>query len=333
MIQNLISIITPVYNAEKHLSKMLDSVLAQTFSHWELILVNDGSTDATGGIISNYLQKDNRIRCFNQSNVGPSTARNKGIAEAEGIYLSFIDADDWISPNYLEKLIEPMLKNETDLVCAGYYEVNQQFPEGLQLHDFKHKQYNQELNKEEFLSNLFNGVTGVLWAKLFKKEIFTSNNIQLHPDLRLSEDLFAVLEYATHIKTAYIVPDAIYYYNRLKEEGLSGTFKLSNYYDLQIMQKEVKKYRNELLFLDLDAIFSRRKYSFMAKLLRDHITSQKEFYQIADFLVKNESPFNAKSNYNDKINSKVLHWVFQGYYFRSWVVLRVYEMVRKLKNE
>lgn len=330
--QDLISIIVPVYNAEQHLSKMIETVLSQTYQKWELILVNDGSIDNTDFIIKKYLQKDSRIRYFTQINSGPSAARNKGIAEAAGVYLSFIDADDWVSPHYLAKLIEPLVDSKVDLVCAGYYEINNQYKEGLKLHDFKLEQHNHEINKYEFLSNIFNGVTGVLWAKLFKKEIFFINSIRLHLDLRLSEDLIAVLEYAMHIQTVYIVGDSIYYYNRLEQGNLSGRFKLSNYEDLQILKKEIEKYRNELLFLDLDDILKKRTYSFMIKLLRDHITSKEDFYAIADFLVKNESPFVTNCKHNDKINNRVLNWVFHGNYCGSLIVLRLYEMVRRFKN-
>lgn len=328
----LISIIVPVYNAEKHLSKMLDSVLEQTYAHWELVLVNDGSIDTTEHIILDYLQKDQRIRCFNQSNSGPSIARNKGIEEAKGIYLSFIDADDWVSPLYLEKLIEPMLTTETDMVCAGYYEVNPQFRQGLQLHDFKKEDVNQNISKETYQSNLFNGVSGVLWSKLFKKEIFRKNAIKLNPQLRLSEDLIAVLEYSTYIQNAYIIPNALYYYNRMDEVGLSGQLKISNYQDLKIFLEEVEKYRGELSFINLDAVKNKRKYNFMTKLLRDHVDSKKEFYKMADFLVQNESPLDSKMVQNNKMNDKILKWVFDGKYFRALASLKMYEFLRNIKH-
>lgn len=97
MNQELISIIVPVYNAEKQLSTMIESVLSQSYMYWELILVNDGSTDSTNQILNEYIQKDKRIRSFNQINSGPSVARNKAIEEANGKYLAFIDADEVFS--------------------------------------------------------------------------------------------------------------------------------------------------------------------------------------------------------------------------------------------
>lgn len=328
----MISIITPVYNAEKHLSKMLDSVIKQSYKEWELILVNDGSTDNSAQIIKAYLSKDDRIRFFSQSNAGPSMARNKGVANAKGTYLSFIDADDWITQDYLHKLINPMLNHSTDLVCAGYYEINPQFPLGLKLHDFKKEQFNQNLDKQTYQTNVFKGVSGVLWAKLFKSQIFIENDIQFHPELRLSEDLIAVLEYSFHIQRAYILPDSIYYYNRLAEDSLSGRSSINHYKGLILLIKEIKKLKNEIPFLDLDVITNKRKYSFMIQLLKDHSFSKHEFYKTADFLVENESPLDPNIFQNNKINDQVLKAIFQGNYFYSWSIMKTYLLLKRIKN-
>jgi len=332
MSQALISIIVPVYNAEKHLSKMLDSVLNQSYTQWEMILVNDGSTDNSTSIIHKYVNQDKRFRYISQSNAGPSIARNCGIEEAKGDYLAFIDADDWVSPEYLNKLMHPMLTKETDLVCAGYYEVNPQFPQDLKLHDFQQELFNKNINKQTYQSNIFNGVSGVLWAKLFKKEIFKENNIQLHPKLRLSEDLIAVLEYSRFIDKVFIIPDAIYYYNRLDESGLSGGLNIEKYQSLKVFFEEVERFRKELSFLDLDVIKNKRKYSFMIQLLRDQSQSKKEFYKVADFLVENESPLDPNIFQINKMNDFILKGIFNGNYYRSWIILRTYQLVKQIKH-
>ena len=331
MNQNLISIITPVYNAEKNLSKMLDSVLAQTYTQWELILVNDGSTDRTEKIIKEYVQNESRILSFHQSNAGPSVARNKGIEEAKGNYLSFVDADDWISPDYLVKLIEPMLQTEIDLVCAGYYEVNPKFPKGLKLHDFKQDKYNQIISKKEFQSNLFNGVSGVLWAKLFKKEIFKSNAIALIPQMHLSEDLIAVLEYSFYIKSAFVIPESIYYYNRKDETGLSGKLTIANYGDLQRFLNEIDKHRNELYFLNLDSIKRQREYSFMIKILKDHMASKEQYFKVAKFIAKKENSLRPAISQDNKFNNIILNLVFEKKYFQSWLILKAFNILRSVK--
>lgn len=326
-----ISIVIPIYNAEEYLANCLESIVMQTYGNLEVILINDGSTDSSKSILQKYVNVDNRFRYFSQINAGPSVARNLGIKEAKGDYLSFIDADDWVSPDYLEKLITAMLNKDTDLVCAGYYEVNPRFPKGLKLHDFQQELFNTNITKQTYQSNLFNGVSGVLWGKLFKKEIFHYNNIQLHPKLKLSEDLLAVLEYSRFINKVFIIPDAIYYYNRMRESGLSGVLNIEKYHSLKVFFKELERYRKELSFLNLDVIKNKRKYSFMIQLLRDQSKSKKDFYKVADFLVENESPLDPNIFQFNKMNDFILKSIFNGNYFRSWILLRVYQTVKQMK--
>ena len=101
-----VSIIVPVYNVEPYLRQCLDSILAQTFTDWECILVDDGSKDGSGAICDEYAEKDSRFRVVHQENKGSSAARNEGLSLSKGIYLSFIDSDDWVENNYLERLLE-----------------------------------------------------------------------------------------------------------------------------------------------------------------------------------------------------------------------------------
>lgn len=119
-----VSIIIPVYNAEKFIGKCIDSVLAQTETDWEAIFVNDGSKDKSAEIISGV--KDNRIHLVTQENAGPSAARNRGIREAKGDYIFFLDADDTIIPNCLELLCDIAQKNDSDYVQGTYFEEHQQ---------------------------------------------------------------------------------------------------------------------------------------------------------------------------------------------------------------
>lgn len=105
----LVSVIVPVYNTEKYLEKCINSILAQTFSDFELLLVDDGSTDASGSIIDEYAKNDSRIRVFHKENGGSSSARNLAIKEAKGMYLSFIDSDDYVEPDFLAALTKPLL--------------------------------------------------------------------------------------------------------------------------------------------------------------------------------------------------------------------------------
>ena len=114
-----VSVIVPVYNTEKYLPRCIESILAQTFTDFELILVNDGSTDKSGKICDEYAKKDSRIVVIHKENGGVSSARNKGIEISQGELISFIDADDWITPLYLSDLITDITSSFTDIVLHG----------------------------------------------------------------------------------------------------------------------------------------------------------------------------------------------------------------------
>lgn len=329
----LISIICPIFNAEQNLHRMLDSVLSQTYLNWELILVNDGSTDSSLDVIEGYKKVDNRLRVISQSNAGPAIARNNGIDQAKGDFLCFIDADDFVRKDYLEKLLSPIQFDKSiGLVCGGYYELNAQYPKGLKLHDFKSEHHNKIISKAEFQSNLFHGVTGVLWGKIFRSEIFKKNGIRLHPELRLSEDLLAVLEYSFHIENVHVLPDALYYYNRMDENSLSGKAKISNYKDLILLTQEIQKYQDKVPFLNLKSILMKRKFGFISKLLKDHSSNRKEFYKVADFIVSKEAAVESGIYGQNAFNNKILKWIFDGKYYKAWLLLKVYTIGRKIKH-
>ena len=127
----MVSIIVPVYNSEKYLRKCVDSILAQTFTDFELFLVNDGSTDDSPGICDDYASRDPRIRVIHQVNQGQSVARNNAIARMSGEWVLFCDSDDWIHPESLERLYNAAVENDTKISIAGYQETAGEDPEIL----------------------------------------------------------------------------------------------------------------------------------------------------------------------------------------------------------
>ncbi|SFF60206.1 Glycosyltransferase involved in cell wall bisynthesis [Salegentibacter agarivorans] len=330
--QNKVTLIIPIFNAEEYLHRCLKSVMVQRYKNFEVILINDGSSDNSISIIQNFLNIDNRFRYFFQDNAGPSSARNLGIEKARGKYLSFIDADDWLSGDYIEKLVTPMQNNNPDLVCAGYFEVNSNFPEGIKLHDFQPEYLNRKIDKSLFQSNLFTGVSGVLWGKLFKKEVFIKNNIHFNKDIKLSEDLLVILEYSKYINEVFIIHNSIYYYNRLNENGLSRKVSINKYYDLKLFLGELDKFREEVSFKNFEKIKTRRLYSFMIQLLRNNTMSKEEYYKAADFLVKNETSFTIDTIVVKKMDKVILKNVFKKKYFIAWMLTMAYDLLSEVKN-
>ena len=120
MNNELISIIVPIYNTEKYLHQCLDSILNQTYANFEVLLVNDGSTDSSGIICQEYVERDSRFRYFEKDNGGVASARNLGLEHSEGTYITFIDSDDWVEQNYLDVLYTALKENDTDVAISTY---------------------------------------------------------------------------------------------------------------------------------------------------------------------------------------------------------------------
>ncbi|MCQ6278888.1 glycosyltransferase family 2 protein [Bacillus sp. EB600] len=216
-----VSVIIPVYNCEKYLSKCLDSVLEQTHPNLEIIIVNDGSTDESESIIIEYKKKHKEIIYFYQENKGPSEARNKAIANANGEYIVFVDADDTVNEYYIEKLLKEMVSTNSDLVCCGYKDISIY---GVHYHtDFNFK---RKISLHYFLEMVCEGTGGVLWGKIYKREIIQNNNIRLDKNIFMSEDLIFVLKYAIHSKSFSTVQEYLYIYNRLNQTSISSNISI-----------------------------------------------------------------------------------------------------------
>ena len=166
----VVSIIVPIYNAQVQLNRCIDSVLNQDFEDFELILVNDGSKDASGEICDRYAAEDERIHVIHKENTGVSDSRNCGIDAAKGEYLQFLDSDDWITMDATSLLVRAAKEYQCDLVIADFYRVV-----GERVSPKGDIQEDKLLSREEFASLLMEKPAyfyyGVLWNKLYRREI------------------------------------------------------------------------------------------------------------------------------------------------------------------
>ena len=128
---DLVSIITPLYNGERFVSATIESVLAQTYPHWEMIIINDGSTDHSAEIVQSYVDRDNRIKLYTQSNAGPAAARNNGIRRAVGRYIAMLDSDDLWDTGYLQSQVDFMQSKDASVACAAYRFISEEGKEIL----------------------------------------------------------------------------------------------------------------------------------------------------------------------------------------------------------
>mgnify|MGYP002733379727 FL=1 len=201
-----LSIVIPVYNVEIYLERCIDSILSQINQSFELILVDDGSTDHSGAICDQYAEKDERILVIHQNNKGVSAARNVGIDIATGTYLAFVDADDWVMPEAYAIMLREALISGADIIVCGVGYVNES---GRQLR----KDLISEgiYNSEEALATLYgmpNHLGGSSCNKLFLKE--SVKDIKFREEIRIAEDWLYLFECYTHCQCIKKIPDCIY---------------------------------------------------------------------------------------------------------------------------
>ena len=238
-----VSIIVPVYQVEQYLSECVDSILSQTFTDFELILVDDGSKDQSGAICDAYAGKDARVKVIHKENGGLSDARNYGLDQAAGKYFMFVDSDDWIAPTMVECLYRSILKEDADIAaCNVRYSFDQDpaknFSTGIQGEVVPGVEiYYYRKNDRSF------GFWTVAWNKLYKSEVFGTCRFRVG---KFHEDEFWANEiYQMDIRMVTI-PDCLYYYRQRVGSIMSKTSLAKNMDMLEALQERIAVYlKNE----------------------------------------------------------------------------------------
>lgn len=231
-----ISIIMPVYNSEKTIEATIKSIIDQSYKNFELIIVNDGSTDKTVNICKKYLEKAN-IKLINICNSGPSYARNRGVYEANGKYLMFIDADDTYQHDMLKNMHNLMVSNNADVVVCNYlYKNNYKIKKISNIID---KYYSstqiEKCIKELMEKKLFN----VVWNKIYRTDIIKKNNLKFNEGIELGEDYRFNIDYFELVKNAYITDKDLYVYNITLDSICSKSRK--NLFELKVANVDYQK--------------------------------------------------------------------------------------------
>lgn len=234
----MISVIVPVYNVEKYLPDCINSILGQTYSNFELLLVDDGSTDNSGRICDDYSKQDNRVRVFHKENRGVSSARNVGIKNARGEYITFVDADDYLQETLYSEIIEKM--EGKDLLFFNFCVQNEN---GQKICKIKQDNVAQiVLNPRNFMAfyKLRGGevVEDVLhdkslavyvWRALFSKKIITQYSLYFDERLKSGEDRVFLFSYLLHTDTIEYAENVFGYYHVIREGSLTAAKDDVNY--------------------------------------------------------------------------------------------------------
>ena len=214
----LVSVIVPVYKVERYLPRCIESILRQTYTNFELILVDDGTPDRSGIICDRYAEKDSRIKVIHKENGGVSSARNAGIDAAQGEWITFIDSDDWVSDDYLEVLLKPLENQRYDIVIGKMAWISMRIDS--QCADpmiITPREMNSRLVLDLVETMEFCGPC----LKLFLKDKIEQSHLRFPEKIAHSEDTIFVNGYLKHCDSIYITGKIIYYYNRLNEGSIT----------------------------------------------------------------------------------------------------------------
>lgn len=235
-----ISVIIPIYNAERTLNRCLDSLQSQTFDDFEVLLINDGSSDKSLEICEHYCEKDNHFKLFSQVNAGPSAARNKGLDNASGDYLYFVDADDYVTSDALEQLHHAATNSGAELTICGFYRVKDdkqvihEFPYSPGIYEGK-ECFNIALDLLENTSSVY--LPPYSGIRMIRRDVLEKLSLKYPEDIVRSEDyLFTTILHFNINKLCLITNQPLYYYID-DEDSITNTY-VKNYWQMAIKINE-----------------------------------------------------------------------------------------------
>ena len=261
-----VSIIVPIYNAQEYLKRCVDSILSQDYRDFELLLMDDGSKDASGEICDAYAQQDGRVRVVHKENTGVSDTRNQALELARGTFLQFLDSDDWIVPEATRLLVRSMEEYNCDMVISDFYRVS-----GERLAQKGDIEEDKVMSRQEFASYMIENPAdfyyGVLWNKMYRRSIIEEYHIRMDTSISWCEDFLFNLEYIRHARRFYALHTPIYYYVKTKGSlasqgiNLSKTIKMkltvfayyNDFYKNVLDEEEYEKNRLQVYRFLIDA--------------------------------------------------------------------------------
>ena len=252
-----ISIIVTIFNAGNYIQECIENILGQSYSNFELLLIDDGSTDTSGTICEEYAKKDKRIRVFHEQHKGVAHARQIGIDNAKGEYFIYIDADDYIEENFIEEMFLCARSTNSDIVICDYLELKKD-------NTIYHKEQPTELSGISYLNDILaNKCYGALWNKMILTQLVKDHNARFPQDFSMREDVVFISQFVPQARKLSYIPKALYIYNRQNVSSLTNNYldESKNYYLHEIkwiitilknsFLYEETKHKNERYLLEL----------------------------------------------------------------------------------
>ena len=332
------SIVIPVYNAEKYIEECLESVLRQTYKHFEIILINDGSNDKSGSICKEYSRKDRRIRYFHQENRGVVLTRRVGIENVTGDYALFLDSDDYWDTNILEILYERISKYASDLILFGYKRVSENKNILLEKNNLftDNKLFEGEEKNELFKLILRGPELNNLAFKAIKTSLLDNEEYLKFQDIKTGEDLLESLPVFLKAKKILYINKTLYNY-RYNNESVTNKFYRNRIYDYMRVKEEILKYIN-IESSDYEEIF----YSGCAQSIIHYLKGLSGNYnrkirlEIFEDIVKINLVIEVLKRSSilklNKLDKIIIFCFKKKMYFCLDIILRTFNFLRKIKN-
>lgn len=306
MLKELITIIVPIYNSEKYLERCLNSILNQTYSNLEIILINDGSEDSSKKICEDFANTDKRIVLINTKNNGPAKARNLGLEKATGKYISFIDADDYVEKDMIETLYKALTEKKADMVRANYDIIKDD--KILSNNENVLDKIYDKTNINEFIQNVISeNVKSFIWLLLIKKECIKDN---FSEEIFIYEDTNFYLTTLSNINTLYVFSKIVYHYEVNSNSVSRKAEKISQNIDnllksSLVFKKNLEKYKlnNSKNFRAIHTRIINSIINYYYHLYREN-NNIKEIINLYNDLKKNQLFRNLLNDYDENVLSK-----------------------------
>ena len=236
----LVSIVLPVYNAEKYLNRCVHSIVKQSYLNWELLLIDDGSSDLSPSICDKWAIIDRRIKVFHKKNGGVSSARNMGLESAHGEWLMFVDSDDWLSSDCINTCVECVLNDNLDFLQFNYYEVDDHNKTRVPKNTIT-----EICTLDEYVKDEFHRVQKTVWSSFIKRSLVEDNQVRFNERMQYGEDgvfICSALFYATRIRH---IPAVLYYYYQNSSSAMHAYNFESSY---QSLVEHLRILDNQIVF-------------------------------------------------------------------------------------
>ena len=293
-----VSVVVPIYNAEKYLVQCIESVIAQTLKEIEILLIDDGSTDQSLKICNEYSKKDSRIQVFSNKNIGQGLERNFGVKRAVGEYVAFLDADDQYKEDMLETLYGKAVEFNADMVSGGYADIHDK--KIIKEHLLNSEVLDSSVKIKEAMSNLISyekkdGYVGCIavWDSIFRRNLIVEKNIQFHSEREVySEDLLYKLTFMSYSKKVAFCNDIVYLYrvndasftNKINESVLNRIVRLDDIISIEfgkyLVEFNLKRRITNRTFFTLRFNIKKVSKSRDAKLFYRMIVNNQELMDI-----------------------------------------------------